>query len=89
MKNPSPWPLPQLMPDVQAENVKTVAATGTKVTISGETRTAGEWAELRGLKWQTVKMRRMRGDSWRDALNPELRITRWNDRRDMAEYRAG
>ena len=31
------------------------------------------WAAERGLKWQTVKMRRMRGDNWSQALEPGLR----------------
>ncbi len=56
---------------VEVARVSTTCASGTPITINGVTRSAGEWAELRGLKWQTVKMRRMRGDSWRDALDPE------------------
>lgn len=56
---------------IEVARVSTTCASGTPITIDGVTRSAGEWAELRGLKWQTVKMRRMRGDSWRDALDPE------------------
>jgi hypothetical protein len=36
---------------------------------------------MRGLKWQTVKMRRLRGDNWKEALDPELKrrtfMMRW------------
>lgn len=51
----------------------TVCAGATLVTLNGITLPAVEWAAKRGLKWQTVKMRRMRGDNWTDALTPELR----------------
>jgi len=51
----------------------TVCAGATLVTLDGITLTAVEWAERRGLKWQTVKMRRLRGDNWSDALASELR----------------
>lgn len=60
-----------------AARVPETCARGTPITIDGVTRTAGEWAAERGLKWQTVKMRRHRGDSWRQALSPELRRTPW------------
>lgn len=56
---------------IEVASVRTVCAADTPIKIDGQTRSAGEWAELRGLKWQTVKMRRMRGDTWRDALDPE------------------
>lgn len=56
---------------IHAAPVRTTCASGTPIMIDGVTRPASEWAELRGLKWQTVKMRRMRGDTWRDALDPE------------------
>jgi hypothetical protein len=51
----------------------TICAGATLLTLEGETRPALEWAWRRGLKWQTVKMRRMRGDNWRQALEPRLR----------------
>lgn len=40
------------------------------VTLGDVTLTAGEWAILRGLKWNTVKNRRFRGDPWAKALAP-------------------
>lgn len=55
----------------------TVAAVSQSVTLDGETKPAGQWASERGLKWQTVKMRRMRGAGWREALAPGLRISAW------------
>jgi hypothetical protein len=51
----------------------TICAGSTLVTIEGRTMPAMEWAAMRGLKWQTVKMRRLRGDNWMQALTPELR----------------
>lgn len=51
----------------------TICAGATLVTLNGQTMPALEWAVRRGLKWQTVKMRRMRGDNWTEALAPELR----------------
>ncbi|MGV8917815.1 MAG: hypothetical protein ACOH2R_08455 [Pseudomonas sp.] len=51
----------------------TICAGATLVTLGGICLPAVEWAERRGLKWQTVKMRRLRGDTWSDALAPELR----------------
>lgn len=51
----------------------TVCAGSTPVELDGRTMPAMEWAALRGLKWQTVKMRRLRGDNWKQALAPELR----------------
>ena len=51
----------------------TVCAGATLVTLKGVTLPAAEWAARLGLKWQTVKMRRLRGDNWVDALAPELR----------------
>lgn len=62
---------------IEAARVRTVCAANTPISIDGVTRSAGEWAQIFGLKWQTVKMRRMRGDSWRDALNPERPRGRW------------
>jgi hypothetical protein len=62
----------------------TTCAGATLVTLDGETLPAVAWASRRGLKWQTVKMRRMRGDSWTDALAPELKrssfMRRWRMR---------
>jgi len=49
------------------------------VTLNGQTKLAPEWAAERGLKWQTVKMRRFRGSTWEEALRPELRARRWMD----------
>lgn len=54
---------------------KTHCAAAQLVTLDGETRPALVWATMRGLKWQTVKMRRLRGDNWTEALEPELRKT--------------
>lgn len=51
----------------------TICAGATMVTLAGQTMPAMEWAARRGLKWQTVKMRRLRGDNWADALAPDLR----------------
>lgn len=56
---------------IEAAPVRTVCAADTPITIDGQTKPASQWAAERGIKWQTVKMRRMRGDSWRDALDPE------------------
>lgn len=53
----------------------TICAGATPVTRNGITLPAAEWAARLGLKWQTVKMRRMRGDNWTEALAPELRRT--------------
>lgn len=54
----------------------------TKVTITTEvTRSAREWAEAMGLKWETVRRRRYRGWSWTEALKPELRRSPFNDGR--------
>lgn len=48
------------------------------VTLEGMTKPAMQWADERGLKWQTVKMRRFRGWTWSEALHPELRPrSRW------------
>lgn len=44
------------------------------------TKTAREWAEELGVKWETVRKRRYRGWSWTDALDPNLRRTTFNDR---------
>lgn len=62
---------------VEAARARTVCAASTLITIDGETRTAAEWADHLGIKWQTVKMRRMRGDCWRDALNPARPRAGW------------
>jgi hypothetical protein len=60
----------------------TICAGATLVTLDGVTRPAMLWAALLGLKWQTVKMRRHRGENWTEALKPELRrttfMTGWN-----------
>lgn len=62
----------------------TVCAGATPVTLDGDTFPAMEWAARLGLKWSTVKMRRMRGESWTEALTPELRrnkyMTAWSIR---------
>lgn len=55
----------------------TVCAGATLVTLGDETMPAMAWAARLGLKWSTVKMRRMRGDNWTEALTPELRRTTW------------
>lgn len=55
----------------------TVCAGATPITRDGITLPAAEWAARLGLKWQTVKMRRMRGESWTEALTPELRRSRY------------
>lgn len=52
---------------------ETVCAAATLVTLDGETKPALVWATERGLKWQTVKMRRMRGSNWHEALSAERR----------------
>lgn len=72
---------------VEVARVRETCAIGTPITIDGVTRTAGEWARLRGLKWQTVKMRRMRGNSWREALRPGLRRVRWMENWCREGYR--
>lgn len=46
----------------------TICAATAMVTLGGVTKTAQEWAMERGVKWQTVKMRRYRGSSWSEAL---------------------
>ncbi|MBD1554792.1 hypothetical protein HAQ04_25660 [Pseudomonas sp. C2L11] len=51
----------------------TTCAAATRVTLGCVTLPALEWAMHRGLKWQTVKMRRLRGETWEQALSPELR----------------
>ena len=53
----------------------TVCAGATPIARNGVTLPAAEHAARLGLKWSTVKMRRLRGDSWADALAPELRRT--------------
>lgn len=62
----------------------TICAGATLVTLSNVTLPAAVWAHLRGLKWQTVKMRRHRGANWTEAMAPALsrgcsRMRRWND----------
>ena len=57
----------------------TICAAEMPVTLGGKTLPASQWAAERGLKWQTVKMRRYRGASWREALRPELLVRRWMD----------
>lgn len=46
----------------------TICAATCLVTLGEDTKTAWEWAAERGVKWQTVKMRRYRGCSWHEAL---------------------
>lgn len=57
-----------------------ICAAEMPVTLDGRTKPASQWAAERGLKWQTVKMRRYRGAGWIEALCPELRRTPWMDR---------
>lgn len=57
----------------RAPRRSTVCAAATLVELNGETKPALVWAQERELKWQTVKMRRLRGDSWEQALKPGLR----------------
>ena len=40
------------------------------ISIDGQSRSAKEWADLHGLGWQALKMRRYRGMSWEDAFKP-------------------
>lgn len=60
----------------------TTCAAATLVTLDGVTKPALVWANERGLKWQTVKMRRLRGDNWREALQPGMKhntyMQRWS-----------
>lgn len=56
---------------------QTVCASTTLITLGDETLTAIQWAARRGLKWQTVRMRRYRGEGWTEALSPGLRKNRW------------
>ena len=60
----------------------TTCAAATLVTLDGVTKPALVWANERSLKWQTVKMRRLRGDNWRDALQPGMKhntyMQRWS-----------
>lgn len=58
----------------------TICAASILVTFNGETKPASRWAKERGLKWQTVKMRRMRGGSWEEALRPTLKRSSWMSR---------
>lgn len=53
----------------------TTCAGATPITRDGITLPAAEWAARLGIKWNTVKMRRLRGDGWTEALKPELRRT--------------
>lgn len=58
----------------------TVCAGATLITLGTETMPAMLWAAARGLKWQTVKMRRLRGETWQQALEPKLRRTTFMSR---------
>ena len=62
---------------------QTVCASTTRITLGNETLTAIEWAKRRGLKWQTVRMRRYRGEGWTEALSPGLRRNRWMSNMSM------
>lgn len=42
----------------------------TPVTMDGETHTVEAWCQLRKLKQATVRSRRGRGCTWREALQP-------------------
>lgn len=53
----------------------TVCAGATPITRDDITLPAAEWAARLGLKWSTVKMRRMRGFTWSEALEPRLKRT--------------
>ncbi|HEY6612737.1 MAG TPA: hypothetical protein VIZ86_16605 [Pseudomonas sp.] len=55
----------------------TICSSETKVTFDEVTMTAYEWAALRKIKWQTVKMRRYRGASWGEALRAGRTHNRW------------
>lgn len=57
----------------------TTCAGATPVTLDDVTHPAMVWAKMRGLKWSTVKMRRMRGYSWRHALEAGRRKSPWMD----------
>ncbi|TBW11690.1 hypothetical protein E0E50_05835 [Azotobacter chroococcum subsp. isscasi] len=54
-----------------------ICAAEMPVTLDGRTKPASQWAAERGLKWQTVKMRRYRGARWEEALRPELYARSW------------
>lgn len=47
-----------------------ICAADTQVSINGLTRSAKEWADVFGLGWQALKMRRYRGMAWEDAFKP-------------------
>lgn len=51
----------------------TICAGATLITRDGVMLPAAEWAARLGLKWSTVKMRRLRGFTWSEALEPALR----------------
>ncbi|WP_337058206.1 MULTISPECIES: hypothetical protein [Pseudomonas] len=50
-----------------------------KVRLDDKEMTALAWAMERGLKWCTVRQRRYRGSNWREALEPGLRRSSFND----------
>lgn len=56
----------------------TICAATSLVTLGGVTKSAQEWARERGVKWQTVKMRRYRGSSWGEALRAGRHRNPWN-----------
>ena len=73
-----PWLVASLpRSDGDTEMRDATCAANMLVTLNGATKTAKEWADERGLKWQTVKMRRYRGGSWEEALHSELQRTSW------------
>jgi transposase-like protein len=43
------------------------------ITIGDQSMSARAWAEMLGVSWATVKMRRHRGWSWSEALGPPRR----------------
>ena len=69
--NPPPLVLIGRVPRIPSKD--TTCAGSTMVEIDGIQLPAAEWARRLGLKWQTVKMRRMRGSNWAQALASELK----------------
>jgi hypothetical protein len=61
----------------------TTCAGSTPITLDGITLPAIQWAARLELKWNTVKMRRLRGATWVEALNPELQRTTFMSRWHM------
>lgn len=49
------------------------------VELDGVEKNVVQWALERGLKWETVRKRRYRGDNWGEALKKGLRRSSFND----------